>query len=232
MKLLYILMFISVLFVGACKPDQTDEVVLPTLAVLPSLTPTNVLEVTMTAENTRVVTIEPTMRNVVLPTFTSLPTATITDTPNPTFTQLPTITPLSTHAPRATTTATLQCNVAIWFQAQMDISISQSLITSQDYQAIYAKVAAIPHASCVDKARNYLLEYYQEFGLATAALEALDTKTFQPHMDAAKTAYASYEAEVNALLGLSGSGGTICADGTVSSSNGSGVCSHHGGVSK
>jgi hypothetical protein len=84
----WIVLVLLLLLTAACQPAEPQGE-LPTLAVLPSATPTDEPTATETLTNTP------------FPTDTPLPTETPTDTPTPTDTLMP------SRTPRATATATL-----------------------------------------------------------------------------------------------------------------------------
>lgn len=102
------LVFIVILvLLTACQPPAAEVVDLPTLAVLPSLTPSNTPTSTPTPTYTPTATptFTPTATNTPLPTATFTPSITSTFTITPTFTVTPTATATPTFTPTATFTA-------------------------------------------------------------------------------------------------------------------------------
>lgn len=102
-RLWQLFMIVTLLFIvtAACQPQQPQVIELPTLAVLPSETPSNTpLPATETPTPT------PTNTPTDTPTFTSTVTATSTLTPTVTLTPTSTITPTSTLTPTNTATNT------------------------------------------------------------------------------------------------------------------------------
>lgn len=112
-KPLVVLVLIAVaVILIACGPREAPP--LPTIAVLPSVTPSDTPTITPTPSDTPTPTETPT------PTFTLTPTPTPTDTPTdtptpthtptltrtPTFTRTPTLTPTPTDTPTSTPTLT------------------------------------------------------------------------------------------------------------------------------
>jgi hypothetical protein len=87
-------LFLFALFIGACSPQQV--VVVPTLMVLPSVTPSDTFTPTLTPSNTPTITL----------TFTDTPTETATSTltPTDTVTLTPSETPTDTSTPTLTRT--------------------------------------------------------------------------------------------------------------------------------
>lgn len=98
-KLAFII--IVTLLVAACQQQQPQTVELPTLAILPSFTPSNTPTATPTPTNT------PTPTATLTPTVTHTPTNTLTATPSVTVTSSVTPTNTLTHTPTATHTPTV-----------------------------------------------------------------------------------------------------------------------------
>lgn len=94
-----VFLIITVLLLAACQ-GQAEIVELPTLAVLPSLEPSN------TPTSTPSPTDTPTATATLTPTATPSPTNTLTGTPTKTYTPTITYTPSLTHTPTATATFT------------------------------------------------------------------------------------------------------------------------------
>ena len=99
-------LLVCMVLIAACDSQQ-EVVVVPTLMVLPSMTPTDTA--TLTPIPTDTATITPTFTETptetATDTFTPTPTETATDTLTPTFTRTPSRTP--TRTPRFTRTPTL-----------------------------------------------------------------------------------------------------------------------------
>lgn len=98
----FIFLIVTVLVITACSPAE-EVVELPTLAVLPSVTPsytpTATLTSTLTATPTNTLTATPTSTNTTTATPTSTLTSTPSQTPTPTSTLTVTSTPTNTLTP-------------------------------------------------------------------------------------------------------------------------------------
>lgn len=95
---------VCALLLAACQPPQ-DNRELPTVAVLPSETPTDVPTDTPAPTDTPTLTLAPTDTLVPSATFTPTITRTPTPPPSPTPTNTPTDTPTLTNTPRVTPTS-------------------------------------------------------------------------------------------------------------------------------
>jgi hypothetical protein len=108
-KLLVIFLLI---LLAACTTAPTPVVVVPTQAVLPSVTMTMQPSATMTAAPSVTITLAPTVSETPPPTpletmtFTASPTGTNTPTPSPTFTETPSLTITNTITPTPSPTFT------------------------------------------------------------------------------------------------------------------------------
>lgn len=91
---------LALLFAAACEPQTQEVIELPTLAVLPSLTPSDTPTPTFTPSDT------PTLTPTLTSTFTLTPTFTLTYTLTPTLTFTPSLTPTETLTPTPTETFT------------------------------------------------------------------------------------------------------------------------------
>lgn len=107
-----LLVFLTILLVSACQPADQPTLVLPTLASLPSVTPTESASATLsdTAAPSDTATLRPsrTPRNTSTPTPSRTPTLTPTATQTPTITLTPSNTPNPTSALIASGTAAVE----------------------------------------------------------------------------------------------------------------------------
>lgn len=102
-----ILTLVLLIFLAACQPQAAEVSELPTLAVLPSFTPSNTFTPTFTPTLTPTPTNTLTSTPTDTPTNTLTPTNTVTATVTLTPTSTRTLTPTLTNTPVATDTPTL-----------------------------------------------------------------------------------------------------------------------------
>ena len=105
LRMKFTLILIVAILLAACQP-QAEVVELPTLAILPSFTPSDTPTITPfpTSTPTPTSTLTPTATDT--PTTTLTPTSTLTATPSVTVTSSVTPTNTLTHTPTATSTST------------------------------------------------------------------------------------------------------------------------------
>ncbi|MBZ0290035.1 MAG: hypothetical protein K8I30_20590, partial [Anaerolineae bacterium] len=106
-RVIVLLVVLAFIF-SACQPQAAEQIAeLPTLAVLPSLTPSSTFTATPTATFTVTPTPTSTPTATLTPTTTNTPTSTVTVTASTTPTNTLTFTPTFTNTPVATNTPTL-----------------------------------------------------------------------------------------------------------------------------
>jgi len=157
---------------ASCQPRVSEVSVLPTLAVLPSVT------LSYTPENTAVPTYTPTPEFTSTSTATATPSATITETPTltTTYTSTPSITPSQTLVP------TVACNAREWDDQVSAWFIGAILFDAASYQSLYNQVAALPYTPCIELSRSYFLSYLNENILFFGALDRNDFEATDLHL--------------------------------------------------
>lgn len=135
-----------VLMVAACR-TQPQVVELPTVAVLPSLTPSNTPTLTNTPTNTPTLTATPTATDT--PTLTPTLTATTTNTPRPSATVTSSVTPTATQTP--TNTATLTPTLTPTSNLPSIASFTASATTGQPGTGITLRWSTVSDTTRIDQ---------------------------------------------------------------------------------
>jgi len=130
------LLMLLLLMASACAAQNSETIAdLPTLAVLPSLTPSNTFTPTSVATNTPTPTSTktPTITPTFTPSLTSTPTVTVTSSITPTFTLTPTATQTPSSTPTETLVATATPNTPqiVSFTASASNASPNTVITLQ-----------------------------------------------------------------------------------------------------
>jgi hypothetical protein len=132
-RLVRTLSLLLIVLLAACNGAADEVGELPTLAVLPSLTPSNTPTITPTPTATASATPTPTPTATLTPTVTDTPTLTLTATPSitptRTITPLPTATDTPTLTPTPTLTLTPVRPQIITFTASSDSAAVNGTIT-------------------------------------------------------------------------------------------------------
>jgi hypothetical protein len=155
---------VLVIAVTSCQPLQ-EVGVLPTLAVIPSITPSRTPEATSRPTHT---------------TTLELPTATITETVPASFTPKPTFTP------------TPVCNAWAWDQEINQMWVATLINDAAGYQTLYDRVAAVEFAPCISEARSYFLNFLNENILFHEARDRLDVESSDTHMQQSQFYFERY----------------------------------------
>lgn len=233
------------LIIAACTSEPQNVVQIPTLAVLPSVTPlsidTFIPSPTWTSDTLGTqISVGNLTNEVAQATLAAMWTqAVVSPTPSltitPTKTAFPTATASTTPLPTRTAAQTSGCNaneVMLWMAELERISTRETPDEVEDIQQMYSELAALSYPQCAQPARAALLSAFDELVQAYEAASRNDYNAIAIHqvngeqelgefsrLSDQLITMASYNNQASAQYQRDSSGNiqfdVLCADGTL-----------------